>query len=167
MGYKLIEHIEVGSGGASSIEFTGIDGTGQDLLILLSARSAASSVRNDVSVSFNGVTTNRSYRSLYAIGSATYASSGGQISTFAGATGANATSNTFANTSIYVSNYALAMPKSISLNAVTENNATEAWQEILAGLWNSTSAITSLTLTASGSTFVQYSTASLYKITAD
>ena len=43
MGMQLIEHIEVGSGGAASIEFTGIDQTGQDLLLKVSSRNSADS----------------------------------------------------------------------------------------------------------------------------
>jgi len=164
MAMTLVSTVTVGSGGAASIEFTGIAGTGKDLLVVLSGRAASSAIRNDLSVSFNGVTTNRSYRSLYGTGSNAFSSNGGQISTFAGATGANATSNTFSSAFIYVSNYAVSAAKAVSIDAVTENNATEAWQEILAGSWNVTDAITTFTLTPSGSTFVQHSSASLYII---
>ncbi len=90
MTMTLVSTVTVGSGGASSIEWTSIPQSGKDLLILLSARAASNAIRNDVGVSFNGVTTNRTYRSLYGNGFNAFGSNGGQISTFAGATAANA-----------------------------------------------------------------------------
>ena len=78
--------------------------------------------------------------------------------------GANATSNTFGNTSVYIPNYAGSTNKSVSSDAVTENNATTASQQILASIWNNTSAITSIFVSDTGSNLVQNSTASLYGI---
>ena len=52
----------------------------------------------------------------------------------------------------------------MSADGVMENNATEAYQNLVAGLWSNTSAITSLTLAKSTGNFVQYSSASLYGI---
>lgn len=164
MTMTLVSSVIVGSGGASSIEWTSVPQTGKDLLVVLNARASVAALRNDVSVSFNGATTNRSYRSLYGNGFGTFASNGGQISTFAGAVGANATSNTFSNVSVYISNYTASNGKQVTLDAVIENNQTEAWQEILSGLWNVSTAISTVTLTPSTSTFMQYTTASLYII---
>jgi hypothetical protein len=46
-----------------------------------------------------------------------------------------------------------------------ENNSTTAWAlGLMAGLWSSTSAITSIELYAPSQTFLQYSTAYLYGI---
>jgi hypothetical protein len=76
-----------------------------------------------------------------------------------------ATSNTFGNTSVYIPNYAGSNFKSISIDGVTENNATAALQFFNAGLFKSTSAITSISLTAYNfASYVQYSTADLYGI---
>jgi hypothetical protein len=163
MTMTLVSTVTVGSGGASSIEWTSIPQSGKDLLILLSARAASSAIRNSVGVSFNGVTTNRTYRSLYGNGTSAFASNGGQISTFAGATAANATASVFSSVSIYISNYSDIVLKTLSLEAVTEDINNEGWQEVLAGSWQG-GAINQVTLTPSLSTFVQYSTASLYII---
>lgn len=78
------------------------------------------------------------------------------------------TANTFNNLSLLVSNYAGSTNKSVSVDSVTENNATNAFANITTGLWSNTSAITSLKLdgTANSGVFAQYSTASLYKISA-
>ena len=46
-----------------------------------------------------------------------------------------------------------------------ENNVTEGYQQIAAGLYNSTSAVSSIEI-ASGGSFVEYSSATLYGITA-
>jgi hypothetical protein len=54
----------------------------------------------------------------------------------------------------------------MSVDAVNENNATSAQQEIRAWLWSETSAITSLTISAIGANqMVAGTTISLYKIT--
>ena len=78
--------------------------------------------------------------------------------------GATATANTFANVSIYIPNYTSANYKSVSIDAVTENNATTAYAFLSAGLWSNTAAITSATITNSSGNYVQYSTAYLYGI---
>jgi hypothetical protein len=75
------------------------------------------------------------------------------------------TANTFSNVSFYFTNYTSTVAKSISIDGVQENNATESYQNITAELWDNTSPITSLLF--DNSTFAEFSTASLYKITAD
>ena len=56
--------------------------------------------------------------------------------------------------------------ESVSVDSVQENNATEAYQTIVAGLWNDTSAITSMVIGNFGGGFAEHSSASLYGITA-
>jgi hypothetical protein len=80
--------------------------------------------------------------------------------------GASATANTFSNTEFYIPNYTSSVAKSVSINGVGENNATQSAQAITAALWTGTAAITSVTiLPSSGNTIAQHSTASLYIIT--
>jgi hypothetical protein len=170
MGYQLIETIEVGSGGAASIEFTGIDGTGQDLVCLVSMRTNKASGNPDaIEFRFNGTASN--YSTLWLEGTGSAVVSGNFTSTrgYAEHIAQHAayTTNTFGNTSIYISNYASSSAKSISVDGVTENNATASYQLLAASKWNNTAAITSLLLYSGGNTLLQYSTASLYKITAD
>jgi hypothetical protein len=64
---------------------------------------------------------------------------------------------------IYIPNYAGSSNKSVSIDSVTENNATGAYSGLTAALFASTAAITSFGI-STGSNFVQYSTATLYGI---
>lgn len=168
MGMQLIETVTIGSGGASSIEFTSIPQDGTDLLVLLSSRPSVTNA-SQMKIAFSGVTGVYTYRYLRGSGSAVISSS--TTNDYYGWAGAinnsSSTSNTFTNFSIYMPNYTSSAYKSYSVDSVSENNATEAWQTISAGIMNSTSAITSILLLNNLGNFVEHSTASLYKVTAD
>jgi hypothetical protein len=140
---QLIESKTLGTAQAS-ILFTSIPSTFTDLVAVLSIRTNRSPQKDDlIAIKINGVTTNQSERELFGDGSSRGSSSGlGAIYSYANSTGA--TSNTFGNSSVYIPNYTAAVAKSFSVDSVNENNATGAYQSILAGLWNSTAAITSL-----------------------
>ena len=159
MGMQLIETIEVGSGGAASIEFTGIPQDGVDLVLVVSARS--SSATQTQTIAFNASTAGFTGRQLLGTGSSVF-SFADPVTLYA--TPNYYTSNTFSSSELYISNYASSANKSFSVNEVTEQNATASDQLIQAGLWANTAAITAVKLTMS---YAQYSTASLYKITAD
>jgi hypothetical protein len=166
--FVKIASVTVGSGGSATIAFSSIPATYTDLIVKVSGRSTSSS--GDISVTFNGSGgTAYSSRLIYGSGSsaASANSTGAAFATWgAGAINrSTTTSNTFANTDIYIPNYAGSNNKSISTDSVEENNATEAYSQLAASLWANTAAITSITLTPSGSgNFVQYSTATLYGI---
>lgn len=163
MGMQLIETIEVGAGGAASIEFTSIPQDGVDLVLLTSLRTSSSFGQADIQ--FNGVGSGYSYRYLRGDGSTVDSNSGAGTSfSFEGASDSTQTANTFSSSSIYISNYTGSTSKSISSDSVEENNATSAHQDIRAGLSTITSGITSLLISKALETG---STASLYKITAD
>ena len=168
MGYQLIETITVGAGGVASIEFTGIDGTGQDLVCLVSPRVSATGY--SVRARFNSDSgSNYAYQKLYgtgsSVGSQSYVTQNGIL--FGIASGGTNTSDTFASVQLTVPNYSGSSSKTISSDSVSENNATQAYQQISAGSWTGTAAITTLTISVEGTaTFSQYSTATLYKITA-
>lgn len=162
MTYQLIETKTLGTA-AASIEFTSIPQDGTDLYISASLRQSSANV-NQIVWQINGATTNFSYRILEGTGSAV--SSGNNTLNYIGLVqGSSSTSNTFASNSIYITNYAGATAKSISTDAVTENNATAAIQHITATLWNNTAAITSLRFDAFSGNLEIGSTISLYKIT--
>jgi hypothetical protein len=75
------------------------------------------------------------------------------------------TANTFGNGEIYIPNYAGSTQKSVSADAVAENNsATYIYSALNAGLWTGTAAITSIKLLIPSYNFVQYSTAYLYGV---
>ena len=161
MGYQLIETISVGVGGVASIEFTGIPQDGVDLLVLLSARSDSQSIHLNLNGSATGFTGIR----LTGTGSSVISSA--ETVNIGYVAYSPQTANTFGNASIYISNYTSSQHKSISIDSVNENNATAAVQNLNATTWANTSAITALWLGRSSFTLGQYTTASLYKITAD
>lgn len=162
--YKLINSVIVGSGGASTIDFTSIPSTYTDLCVKTSTRSNRSTTDEFLKISFNGVTTNLSHRSLN--GNGTSANSGSDGSYIYGRTNGNtSTTSTFGNAEFYIPNYTAAVAKSVCGNTFMEDNATFAVTYILAGLWNSTAAITQITLAPYyGTLFNQYSTAYLYGV---
>jgi hypothetical protein len=161
--YNLISSVTVGSGGPSTIDFTSIPATYTDLVLKLSARSATTN--GDLKINFNSVTTGYTRTVVGGSGSAAY--SGFASDSWIGLIpGTSQTSNTFANTEIYIPNYAGSTYKSFLVDNVIENNATESYMNLIARLWSSTAAINSISLSALSSsvTFAQYSTAYLYGI---
>lgn len=163
MSLTLIATTTVGAGGASSIDFTSIPGTYTDIKIVASLR--ASNANTDGNITFNGLTTNLTSRQLYGSGSAAGSSNTTKILSYGLADASTYTANTFSNVEIYIPNYAGSTNKSVSIDAVVENNATAAYQTIVAGLWSSTAAITQITLKADTGNLVEFSTASIYGIT--
>jgi len=165
-----LQTITVGAGGVSSVTFSNIPQNYTDLIVKYSARVTASSVAPDgLGIQFNGDTgSNYKYLQLGGNGSSTFSNSGTTAFQFGGQlTGASATGNTFSNGEIYIPNYTSSNYKSTSADSVTENNATTANQNLVANLWQSTSAITSIKLYDLGSTnFVQYSEFTLYGVKA-
>jgi hypothetical protein len=165
--FTKIAAVTVGSGGASSIDFTSIPSTYTDLCVKLSGRLTSAAVTQTLTIQFNGSTS--SYSTVQVRGNGTAASS---VSNASGTdeinlgelTAATGTSNTFGSVDLYVPNYAGSSNKSISADAVSENNATLAWSMLTAGLWSNTSAITSIKFLPTGGDFAQYSTATLYGI---
>jgi hypothetical protein len=169
----LLEKIVVPSGGASSVTFTSIPQSYTDLKIVVSARNTESESAGGLFyVNFNGSSANLSSRVLYAYGSGVGSLSSTAASAIFGyITSSGSTASTFGNAEIYIPNYTSSNNKSVSVDAVNENNATDGRQDLVAGLWSSSSAITSITIysarisdgTASGN-FVQYSTFYLYGV---
>lgn len=166
MKKTLIERVDVGAGGAASITFSSIPQTYAGLYLVVSGRTdRAANVSDAFRITASGAT---GYNIKYLYGSGSGTGSYG-YSNLDGLTAAaaNATSNTFGNASAYIPNYTSTSTKSVSLDGVGENNATEAYQQITAGQITTTSAVTSLTLaSAFGTNLLQYSSASLYGITA-
>jgi hypothetical protein len=150
---------------AASIEFTSIPQTYTDLVILASCKTDRDATVDYISIAFNTITTD--FTAIRLTGNGLVAVSNEALTRIFGtATGATSTANTFGNSSTYVSNYTGSTNKSWSVDQVAENNATEAFQDIVAGLWSNTAAITSIDLTPRvGTQFEIGSTISLYGIT--
>jgi hypothetical protein len=162
--FELIASSTVGAGGSSSISFSSISGTYTDLCVKLSLRMSASALTNNIQMTFNTLTTNQSKKMVYGDGSAAASENSTRVSF--DACGNNSTSNTFSNHEVYIPNYAnSSYNKSLSIDSVQESNGTEAYAELIAGLWSSTSAITALGFASNnGANFLQYSTAYLYGV---
>jgi hypothetical protein len=167
--FKLISTVTVGAGGTTSIDFTSIPSTYTDLCVKISTRTNTTSAAQDyIKIRFNSATTNYSDCSLFGNGSSAGSTSnaiGDQTGIFWMITSSTAaTSNTFGNAELYIPNYAGSSYKSVSINAVSENNSSTSYIFYAAGIWQSTSAITSISLIGQDGTINQNSTASLYGI---
>ena len=155
------------TGSATSITFNSIPQTFTDLQLVISGRVPA----NDDSyiLQFNSDTgSNYSWTRLYGTGSGS-ASDRGSSTTYSlgpSITTASNPANTFGNTMAYIPNYTGSNFKQIIWDGVSEANATSATSMLNAGLWRSTSAITSLRIASfySGA-FNTNSTFTLYGIT--
>lgn len=163
--YTLIASSTVGSGGTAYIEFTSISGSYTDLALLVTCRTASGGA-DAVKIAFNSDNTSGNYSLKYLGGNGTTVNSSTSPSQYAvNAVGSTDTANTFSNAQVYIPNYAGSNKKSWSADTVTENNGTTAYQNLIAGLWDNTNAITAIKLTNSGgANFAQYSTAYLYGI---
>jgi hypothetical protein len=152
---------------AASIEFTSIPQDGTDLVALISARSSGADGTRNCQVIPNGYTSGYTTRALYGEGSGSGASYSSTLIGYVGEIPASAvTANTFGSILVYYPNYSGSTNKSISIDNVTEDNATYSRQDLMAGLWSNTSAITSLLVkTNAAMNLVAGSTVSLYKIT--
>lgn len=164
--FTLIASSTVGAGGASSIDFTSIPNTYTDLVVKVSARSTAASgaAAAYIVLNFNGTTGNKTFKRLYGLGSSTGTDSG--TLALAGTTpAANVTANTFGNHEFYIPNYTSGNNKSVSIDAVSENNSsTDNELDLVAFLWSNSASITQVNLTLSQGNFAQYSTAYLYGV---
>jgi hypothetical protein len=161
--FQKIASVTVGSGGASSIDFTAIPSTFTDLCLKISVRSNQANNANSIGVSFNGSSAN--FTSKFIEGSGSSAASFNSTSNIGNVQGTSSTSSTFSSVDLYIPNYTGSTNKSYSTDGVTENNGTTAYATLAAGLWSQTAAITSVSITITS--FVQYSTATLYGIKKD
>jgi hypothetical protein len=165
--YTLISSVTVGSGGASTIDFTSIPADYTDLKVVFSLRGSDSTPASYMQ--FNGTTTNYSFRFLEGSGSGTNSNTVAYgISTTAiylnQITGTGFTSSVFSNGEAYIPNYLSSNNKSVSVDNTIENNGTTSYISMCAGLWSNSAAITSIKITPTSGTFNQYSTAYLYGI---
>lgn len=164
MGMMLIQ-AQTLSSSAASVTFSAIPQTYKSLRLVASYRTDRTSDTGDeFQVRPNGATTNLSDRFLIGTGSVAASGSGSVIHGGEGATNAN-TANTFGSSELTIPNYTGSTYKPMSVDGVSENNATGAYQWLGAGLWSSSAAITSLTLVPNtGPNFVANSSFYLYGI---
>lgn len=165
---NLISKQTVGADTASSITFSNIPQTYTDLKIVISGRNSDTGTSSAL-ITFNGNSTAANYYSKYlrnnggTIANTTYSGNVGYINMLL-VNGSDTTTSTFGNSEAYIPNYTSSNYKSVSIDSVAETNGTGVMQAFVAGLWQQTSAITSITLTPSVSPFAQYTTVYLYGI---
>ena len=161
--YTLIASNTVGSGGVASVTFSSIPATYTDLVVKNSSRATVAT--NDIKLTFNGSGSGYSDRNIYGSGSIAQSSTNSASNIFPGVLNSSTTTaNTFANNEYYIPNYTSSNFKSVSVDSVTENNGTVAYQFLVAGLWSNTAAITSVTISPNSGNFAEYSTFTLYGI---
>jgi hypothetical protein len=159
-----ISTVTVGSGGAASIDFTSIPQTYTDLYFVTSLRTTGAGQKYFTLTINNDNGTNKyNQKTIRADGSTVDTYYSGLDIFFYSQALDNNTSNTFNNSAFYIPNYTSSNKKSISFDGVGEDNATNTFMTLIASLYDSTSAITSLKL-ASDANFAQYSSATLYGI---
>jgi len=169
MSMTLIEHYEVPSGGITNFTFSSIPQTYTDLYCVFSLRSTLLGGFADIGFRLNGATTNYSGRALRTRSNIlSSVNAAGTYIVCYEASGDTATSNAFGNGSLYISNYTSSNAKSISAEGYSGNNSASDLQGgIVSGLWDDSAAVTSLTIIdANGEDFMQYSSFTLYGITA-
>lgn len=167
MPMTLIQR-QVLSGSQASVTFSNIPQNYQTLYIKTSTRLDQAST--SMGMRFNNDSgTNYSYRRLYGNGSTVASGQAtGQTTLYVcDSTGTDMTASTFSNIDILVPAYNLSLNKIVSAEGVTENNATLSYSPLSSTLWNSTAAISSITIlmwSAGAGNFVSGSTFSLYGI---
>ena len=159
--YSKLAEVTLASS-ASSIDFTNIPQNYDDLKIVMSSRLTVADVDNVITL--NGSTTKSSGIRLYGNGSnqASDTAVGGGL-----ANPSIYTANTFGNTEYYFPNYRSSNSKTVSIDATTENNDTQSYQNLSAQLFNLTTVITSIKLTPNSGSYVANSTAYLYGVKAE
>ena len=162
--YTKIASNTVGAGGTASVTFSSIPSTYTDLVLRASPRSTA--VEDTFGIRFNSDSgSNYPFRGLEGNGATARSFSGTNTLVGLGRMSqSNFTASTFGNNEFYIPNYTSSNYKSVSIDAVNENNATTAITELAAGLWNSTAAINTILILPSSGSFAQYSTFTLYGI---
>jgi hypothetical protein len=160
---KLIESKTLATA-AASIEFTSIPQTYTDLVLKISVRQSSNNGNPYTPITFalNSSASNKTSRYLLGEGGGT--SSPNYTEFYLWTASSLTTADTFSNNELYIPNYTGSTNKSISIDSVTENNATANMLAIGAALWSNTGAVTGVSFTALAGNFVIGSTASLYGI---
>ena len=165
--YTLISS-NVLSGSAASVTFSSIPSTYTDLVLKTSARCDYAYIFDGLVLQLNSDTgANYSYTILRGSGSAGSSASGSAQTTarVGYVDGSTSTANTFNSGEIYIPSYLSSNKKPFGTFALQEDNASAAYMEANANLWQGTSAITSITLkTGNAANFVSGSSFYLYGI---
>lgn len=165
MTMQLIQHQEL-TGSQSSIIFSSIPQTYTDLLLVTSLRDNAGSTGwENAFVYPNGLSTNMTSRFAYGWGNNNNGSANNSPAVIYHQTARNGnTASTFSSSFVYFNDYTSTNAKSISCDTSVIQDGTSSINAITSAIWNSSSAITSIEIVGAGTSFVQYSSATLYGI---
>lgn len=141
-----IETVEVASP-VASVDFQNIPQGYTDLIVCISAGGVGTG--GQLYVKFNTLTAG-SFKNLYGDGSTAASNQATGYVNLNYITNVTSYPNTFSNASVYIPNYKSSNYKSLSVDGVSEANATTAIVNMVAGLWDSTSAINRLTFQIGG-----------------
>jgi hypothetical protein len=160
--YDLISSQTLGSS-AASITFSSIPSTYTDLRVVLVG--TVTTTGNIPKLTFNGITTNTySYTHFVGDGTSTISTSAASQTYIYTGVGAQFLSTVPAFNAIDIFSYAGSTNKTVLFSLNADSNGT-GYVDYGVGLWRSTAAITSLTLTIT-SNFLAGTTAQLYGIKA-
>lgn len=172
--FESIATVSVGSGGASSITFSSIPSTYTHLQLRILSRSNGNDTENNATMTFNGDTGNNylGWHYIYGNGSTVNVNSSGTAAYIVADRNAMnlAGANMFSPCIIDILDYANTNKNKTvrRFSGVELNSASGSSIWFTSGLWMSTSAITSLTITPSASfspnNYVQYSHFALYGV---
>ena len=156
------------TGSQASYTFSAIPSTFTDLCLKMSCRTNDSgSWQSANNITVNGLTSGYSMTQLRGNYTAPDSVRNSSQTTWhdINQNAVNSTSNTFSNDEVYFPSYTASQNKPVSIINVLENNhATNFWINADAALLSNTAAISSITITASGSSFVAGSSFYLYGV---
>lgn len=152
---------------ASSVTFSNIPNTYTDLLIKISARSDTAAIFQNLRATING-NTSTVYSTTRLEGNGSSASSARSTSASFMASGDingdTSSANTFASIEMYFPSYTASINKPISTFAAQEHNSSLAYLRGIAGLFSSTSAISTIEFKPVADNFLAGSSFFLYGI---
>ena len=163
--YTLISS-NVLTSSAASVTFSAIPSTYTDLVLRISARGDRAGTMVNINTNLNGGSGNHSYTYLEGNGSAVSSARFATQNNIGSnpMTAVSATANTFGSAELYIPSYTASQNKPINSIGVNETNSASAFIDSVAGLYNSVSAISSITLTPAANSFVSGSSFYLYGI---
>jgi hypothetical protein len=169
--YESIATVTVGGGGAATVEFTSISGSYKHLQIRGIARNNSTSANDSegLLVRYNGATSGYAWHALQGDGSSAFGISGtSQAFMYSGYTPTNgSTANAFGSFVIDILDYSDTNKYKTQrvLTGFDTNTAGNGRSMLWSGLYQNTSAVTSITLYSTASkNFTEYSSFALYGI---
>jgi len=165
--YESIATVTVGSGGASSIDFSSIPSTFKNLQIRVSARGTTAATSQEQYITFNGTSTNYySAHFLYGDGSSALST----VSTYTTVNlmprlvAASSTASVFTAYVTDILDYQNTNKNKVirSLGGFDANGSGEI--DFMSGLWMNTAAISSINIRPSAGNFAEFSKFALYGI---